>query len=226
VSQTALSCAVISVHKFAQNTQMFTLGHTRFREQNQALPAERVVTLDIDVGVFLFAVVVEVNADDTTNCNTSSEEFGLERSSDGDLDRVVVVVFARGPSCSSSEDITGDCWSTGASLGTLVPSVVTVVLSIAQQKRVDAFHRVLAASQLSVGVAVIVDSFNVINPVVQIVQESFRIDFLGLYNSVVHFTEFPLNSTESDRTCRESWLDEASDANGPIFITSRQRYGR
>jgi hypothetical protein len=95
VSQTALGCAVISVHEVAQNTQMFTLGETRFREQNQALPAERVVTLDIDVSVFLFAVVVEVNADDTSNSNTSSEEFGSVCSSDGELDRVVIVVCAR-----------------------------------------------------------------------------------------------------------------------------------
>jgi hypothetical protein len=186
VRELALSSDVIAVDKVAYNTEMLAgrPGSISW-EESQTFLAIDVVTLDLELTVvLLIGVIDEVSGNFTTNKKARSEEVGLGDSCDGDLDWVVVTVLAAHPFSGTSENVARLGWTSGAGLGILVPSVVTVLDTIAQQQGVDALLGIVTATYFPLRVTVIRDGFDVINSVIKIVDESQRIDLLGISDTL------------------------------------------
>jgi hypothetical protein len=190
VRELALSSDVIAVDKVAYNTEMFARRPWSISwEESQTFLAIDVVTLDLELTVVLMiGVIDEVSGNSTTNKKAGSEEVDLGDSCERDLDWVVVTVLAAHPYSGTSENVARLDWTNGAGLGILVPSVVTVLDTIAQQQGVDTFLGVVTATNFLLRVTVIHGGFDVINSVIEIVDESLRIDLLGISDTLCNFT--------------------------------------
>jgi len=190
VRELALSSDVIAVDKVAHNAEMFasSLGSISW-EESQTFLAIDVVTLDLELAVVLMiGIIDEVSSNFTTNKKAGSEEVGLGDSCERDLDWVVVTVLAAHPHSGTSENVARLDWTSGAGLGILVPSVVTVLDTVAQQQGVDALLGVMTASHFPRRVTVIRGGFDVIDSVIKIVDESLRVDLLGISDTLCNVT--------------------------------------
>jgi len=112
VCKNALSGVVVTVNEVADDAEMLTESFLVvvvefFRDEHQLLESINVVALHFEVAVILIIVINEVNADCSTNSNTSAKELGLVGTGQCDLDRVVLTVLATHPGGCSREDVAG-----------------------------------------------------------------------------------------------------------------------
>lgn len=224
LAEYAIGIYVISVIEYADDTEV---GVTVIAsgEQSKLLLTVYVDTLGCEGVWFIISVFNEVRADYCFNSKAGTEDVCLVRSGDGNLDWVILTAATACPLSNSRKYIARLGWSDRAGLGTLVPAVVAVGEAIAEQQSVDAFQCVGTASHLLFRVAVVSFGFSVVDAIVDIVEETLRINLGSLLDPVLDISEFPFDPSEAHRRRGETGLEQGSEptGDGRLFVGGGHR---
>lgn len=175
--------------------------------------------------VLVIGIVNEVGSHFSANKKAGTKVVDPGGSGDRKLDWVIMTVLAGNPLSSTSEHVARLGWSARASLVLLIPSIVTILHTVAQQQGVDALLGVMTAADFFGRVAVVSDGFDVIDSVIQIIEETLRIDLLGVLDPFCNVTQLLLKSGQPQTRRSKSGFEILPKAAYWVRIISSSHVG-